>query len=166
MHEPHPDHQFITATAQLTPTACACVADPKISPAAAAGNLQSIEAHPSPPRPPRRHPHAPTTMVLKIRLARFGRTNAPFYNIVVAHARYLSPSPSPHQARKLTAPPSTEQRATRAPSKSSGPTTPSPSATRTTRRARRRTRTSSWTFRGRSTGSAWGRSRATRRGGC
>ncbi|KAK1830593.1 ribosomal protein S16, mitochondrial, partial [Podospora conica] len=26
-------------------------------------------------------------MVLKIRLARFGRTNAPFYNIVVAHAR-------------------------------------------------------------------------------
>ncbi|KAI0883916.1 ribosomal protein S16, mitochondrial [Annulohypoxylon maeteangense] len=26
-------------------------------------------------------------MVLKIRLARFGRRNAPFYNIVVAHAR-------------------------------------------------------------------------------
>ncbi|KAL2166766.1 hypothetical protein VTG60DRAFT_2164 [Thermothelomyces hinnuleus] len=26
-------------------------------------------------------------MVVKIRLARFGRTNAPFYNIVVAHAR-------------------------------------------------------------------------------
>ncbi|KAK3335097.1 ribosomal protein S16, mitochondrial [Neurospora tetraspora] len=26
-------------------------------------------------------------MVLKLRLARFGRTNAPFYNIVVAHAR-------------------------------------------------------------------------------
>lgn len=28
-------------------------------------------------------------MVVKIRLARFGRTNAPFYNIVVAHARYM-----------------------------------------------------------------------------
>ncbi|KAI9684126.1 MAG: 37S ribosomal protein S16, mitochondrial [Trizodia sp. TS-e1964] len=26
-------------------------------------------------------------MVLKIRLARFGKRNAPFYNIVVAHAR-------------------------------------------------------------------------------
>ncbi|KAI1812266.1 ribosomal protein S16 [Poronia punctata] len=26
-------------------------------------------------------------MVIKIRLARFGRRNAPFYNIVVAHAR-------------------------------------------------------------------------------
>ncbi|KAK1773879.1 ribosomal protein S16, mitochondrial [Copromyces sp. CBS 386.78] len=26
-------------------------------------------------------------MVLKLRLARFGRTNAPFYNIVIAHAR-------------------------------------------------------------------------------
>lgn len=58
MHEPHPDHQFITATAQLTPTSCACVADPKISPAVAA-NLQPIEAHPSPPprppQPPRHH---------------------------------------------------------------------------------------------------------------
>lgn len=29
-------------------------------------------------------------MVIKLRLARFGRTNAPFYNIVVAHARYGS----------------------------------------------------------------------------
>jgi len=27
-------------------------------------------------------------MVLKIRLARFGKRHAPFYNIVVAHARY------------------------------------------------------------------------------
>ena len=27
------------------------------------------------------------TMVVKIRLARFGRRKAPFYNIVVAHAR-------------------------------------------------------------------------------
>ncbi|KAK3695753.1 ribosomal protein S16 domain-containing protein [Podospora appendiculata] len=26
-------------------------------------------------------------MVVKIRLARFGRTNSPFYNIVVSHAR-------------------------------------------------------------------------------
>lgn len=30
-------------------------------------------------------------MVVKIRLARFGRTNAPFYNIVIAHARYVPP---------------------------------------------------------------------------
>lgn len=28
-----------------------------------------------------------TVMTIKIRLARFGRRNAPFYNIVVAHAR-------------------------------------------------------------------------------
>lgn len=27
-------------------------------------------------------------MVVKIRLARFGKANAPFYNIVVAQARY------------------------------------------------------------------------------
>lgn len=34
-------------------------------------------------------------MVLKIRLARFGKRNAPFYNIVVAQARYVdSPLPS------------------------------------------------------------------------
>lgn len=30
------------------------------------------------------------TMVLKIRLARFGKRNAPFYNIVVAQARFVS----------------------------------------------------------------------------
>jgi hypothetical protein len=30
----------------------------------------------------------PSAMVLKIRLARFGKRHAPFYNIVVAHARY------------------------------------------------------------------------------
>ena len=29
-------------------------------------------------------------MVLRIRLARFGKKHAPFYNIVVAHARYVS----------------------------------------------------------------------------
>lgn len=70
------------------------VADPKISPAVAA-NLQSIEA-----RTHHHHAHHnhTTTMVLKIRLARFGRTNAPFYNIVVAHARYLSPPPFPRPA--------------------------------------------------------------------
>ena len=28
-------------------------------------------------------------MVLRIRLARFGKRNAPFYNIVVAQARYV-----------------------------------------------------------------------------
>lgn len=31
-----------------------------------------------------------TVMVVKIRLARFGRRHAPFYNIVVAQARYTS----------------------------------------------------------------------------
>jgi hypothetical protein len=31
------------------------------------------------------------TMVLRIRLARFGKKHAPFYNIVVAHARYVVP---------------------------------------------------------------------------
>lgn len=31
-------------------------------------------------------------MVVKIRLARFGRTNSPFYNIVVAHARQDNPN--------------------------------------------------------------------------
>lgn len=44
------------------------------------------------------HHNHTTTMVLKIRLARFGRTNAPFYNIVVAHARYLSPPALPRPA--------------------------------------------------------------------
>lgn len=36
-------------------------------------------------------------MVVKIRLARFGRTNSPFYNIVVAHARQDSPYLHPIQ---------------------------------------------------------------------
>lgn len=31
----------------------------------------------------------PSAMVVKIRLARFGRSKAPFYNIVVAQARYV-----------------------------------------------------------------------------
>lgn len=31
----------------------------------------------------------PHTMVVKIRLARFGRRKAPFYNIVVAQARFV-----------------------------------------------------------------------------
>ena len=31
-------------------------------------------------------------MVIKIRLARFGKRNAPFYNIVVAQARYVRPT--------------------------------------------------------------------------
>ena len=46
------------------------------------------------------------TMVIKIRLARFGRRNLPFYNIVVAHARYAqSTSPTTNlssEARDLT----------------------------------------------------------------
>jgi small subunit ribosomal protein S16 len=29
-------------------------------------------------------------MVVKIRLARFGRRNSPFYNIVISHARYVA----------------------------------------------------------------------------
>lgn len=31
-------------------------------------------------------------MVVKIRLARFSKRNVPFYNIVVAHARYSTPT--------------------------------------------------------------------------
>ena len=31
--------------------------------------------------------HSFAAMVVKLRLARFGRKNSPFYNIVVAHAR-------------------------------------------------------------------------------
>jgi hypothetical protein len=44
-------------------------------------------------------------MVLRIRLARFGKKHAPFYNIVVAHARYAHPVLSapdfelPHHSR-------------------------------------------------------------------
>jgi hypothetical protein len=44
-------------------------------------------------------------MVLRIRLARFGKKHAPFYNIVVAHARYVALT-SPyrlHKARNLSA---------------------------------------------------------------
>lgn len=50
-------------------------------------------------------------MVLKIRLARFGKANKPFYNIVVAQARYfhppnlplsLAPPPLLHQAAALS----------------------------------------------------------------
>lgn len=38
-------------------------------------------------------------MVVKIRLARFGKRNAPFYNIVVAQARYRRDcSPTAHAA--------------------------------------------------------------------
>jgi hypothetical protein len=46
-----------------------------------------------PPPPHRANSTAPsrtTAMVLRIRLARFGKKHAPFYNIVVAHARYAS----------------------------------------------------------------------------
>jgi small subunit ribosomal protein S16 len=32
-------------------------------------------------------------MVLRIRLARFGKKHSPFYNIVLTHARYISPNP-------------------------------------------------------------------------
>ena len=36
----------------------------------------------------RRSAHISPKMVLRIRLARFGKKHSPFYNIVVAHARY------------------------------------------------------------------------------
>ena len=51
-------------------------------------------------------------MVVKIRLARFGRRRAPFYNIVVAQARFvlLSSTWSPFQASSAN--PSTGQRET------------------------------------------------------
>lgn len=39
-----------------------------------------------------------SAMVVKIRLARFGRRNSPFYNIVVAHARCVT-GPNPIQPR-------------------------------------------------------------------
>ena len=55
------------------------------------------------PKPPTNRPHHSRsrrnsnitisqhpTMVLRIRLARFGKKHSPFYNIVVAHARYVS----------------------------------------------------------------------------
>lgn len=44
--------------------------------------------------PKHRFPHQSPlrqTMVVKIRLARFGKRNAPFYNIVVAKDRYINP---------------------------------------------------------------------------
>lgn len=34
-------------------------------------------------------------MVVRIRLARFGRRNSPFYNIVVAQSRYVPPPTLP-----------------------------------------------------------------------
>ena len=37
---------------------------------------------------PRAHVATSSDMTLKLRLARFGRRNSPFYNIVVAHARF------------------------------------------------------------------------------
>jgi small subunit ribosomal protein S16 len=51
-------------------------------------------------QPPANAPHKlhNITMVVRIRLARFGKRNSPFYNIVVAHARYdcqFSTPPAP-----------------------------------------------------------------------
>jgi small subunit ribosomal protein S16 len=43
----------------------------------------------------RSKPKHNNTMVLRIRLARFGKKHAPFYNIVVAHARYVPPHQFP-----------------------------------------------------------------------
>jgi len=40
-------------------------------------------------------------MVVKIRLARFGKKHAPFYNIVVAHARYATPPGLFHPQNRL-----------------------------------------------------------------
>jgi small subunit ribosomal protein S16 len=44
------------------------------------------------------------TMVLRIRLARFGKKHAPFYNVVVAHARYVIPR-CPQSMRESAKPP-------------------------------------------------------------
>lgn len=44
-------------------------------------------------------------MVVRIRLARFGKRNAPFYNIVVSQARSFSPPLLPPSVLQLTAPP-------------------------------------------------------------
>lgn len=95
--------------------------------------------------------HSPRSkMVLKLRLARFGRTNAPFYNIVVAHARYgtsiCDNNPTHRQPDRQPAnfPTPLEPRATASLSRSSAHTTPFPRRTPTTPRGSC-TRTSSWT---------------------
>lgn len=98
---------------------------------------------------------APSAMVLKIRLARFGKRNAPFYNIVVAQARYAIslfplfpylqfPSPPPNtqlsSQNRLTYPAlHPGPPATPSPSKSSAPTTRSQNPPHTARANRSKT---------------------------
>lgn len=104
------------------------------------------------PPPPRLSNLPRPNMVLKLRLARFGRTNAPFYNIVVAHARYaIFPSLRHAQlpANSLTS--LLEPRATASLSRSLAHTIPFPRRTRTTPQGSC-IRTLSWTSRGPSTG--------------
>lgn len=105
------------------------------------------------------------TMVVKIRLARFGRRNSPFYNIVVAHARYTPALPLSSAFVDPRANFNAARRATPARSRSSARTTPSPSPTPTTAPALC-TRTSSSTLNARDTGSASAPSLPTRPGGC
>jgi small subunit ribosomal protein S16 len=57
-------------------------------------NSQTSPSH-SPPTRSSATPNPPHKMVLRIRLARFGKKHSPFYNIVVAHARYASIPPHP-----------------------------------------------------------------------
>ncbi|KAF1838242.1 ribosomal protein S16 [Decorospora gaudefroyi] len=72
-------------------------------------------------------------MVLRIRLARFGKKHAPFYNIVVAHARY-APSTSPTST--LTPQTQTPQTQPANPTRKPNPQTNPPPTTSTARSAR------------------------------
>ncbi|KAL8751091.1 MAG: hypothetical protein Q9199_006657 [Rusavskia elegans] len=72
-----PRHQAINVIAK-TPVTPASI----ISPTNIASPHQTEPQLPTPKSGPFKNP-----MVLKIRLARFGKRNAPFYNIVVAQAR-------------------------------------------------------------------------------
>jgi hypothetical protein len=116
-------------------------------------------------------PHIPTQrkMVLRIRLARFGKKHSPFYNIVLTHARYISPNPQkqPQPKREktpiLTIP--KEQHATRAPSKSSAPTTQSRNHRGPVTRTAGHGKTLNSTFHAHGTGWVLVHSRAIPRGG-
>lgn len=109
----------------------------------------------------RQVPHI-AAMVVKIRLARFGRRNQPFYNIVIAHARFVRPPihtpierTTNHHLGRLVTP---------ARSKSLVPTTRSPRPTLTTL-LESFTRISSSTVNARGTGSVLVHSLRTQHGG-
>jgi hypothetical protein len=65
-------------------------ARPKVTSRPRTSSLRSVATH--------------NTMVLRIRLARFGKKHAPFYNVVVAHARYVIPR-CPQSMRESAKPP-------------------------------------------------------------